>query len=234
LTQDRGDFEALVNPVFRFLNETPDRSPMTDWFETKTARKVGFTARPVVGGVFAQMLYDGATWKKYASRDKTKAAKWAAMPEFKPATLFIPTARENDNLIWSYTTEKPDENWMKPDFDASSWKKGPAGFGTPNTPSAVVRTEWNTSDIWLRREVTMDAKQLRDLLLVAHHDEDFQLYVNGVLAARRNGYSTDYEEMPLNNAGIQALKPGANVIAIHCHQTGGGQYIDAGFARAQH
>jgi hypothetical protein len=234
LTQDRKDFEALVNPVFRFLNETPDRSPMTDWFETKTARKVGFTARPVVGGVFAQMLYDGATWKKYASRDKTKAAKWAAMPEFKPAALFVPTARENDNLIWSYTTEKPDENWMKPDFDAASWKKGPAGFGTRNTPSAVVRTEWNTSDIWLRREVTMDAKQLRDLLLVAHHDEDFQLYVNGVLAARRNGYSTDYEEMPLNNAGIQALKPGANVIAIHCHQTGGGQYIDAGFARAQH
>src|SRR5204862_2870352 len=39
LTQDRTDFEALVDPVFRFLNETPDRSPMTDWYETKTARK---------------------------------------------------------------------------------------------------------------------------------------------------------------------------------------------------
>ncbi len=41
-----------------FLNATPDRTPMTDWYETKTARQVGFDARPVVGGVFLQMLYN--------------------------------------------------------------------------------------------------------------------------------------------------------------------------------
>ena len=58
LTQDRADFDALVDPVCRFLNETPDRVPMTDWFDTKTAKKVGFQARSVVGGVFLQMLYD--------------------------------------------------------------------------------------------------------------------------------------------------------------------------------
>ena len=43
LTQDRQDFEALVDPVFSFLNESPDRSPMTDWYQTKSSRKVGFT-----------------------------------------------------------------------------------------------------------------------------------------------------------------------------------------------
>jgi hypothetical protein len=234
LTQDRGDFEALVNPVFKFLNETPDRSPMTDWYETKTARKVGFTARPVVGGVFAQMLYDHQTWSKYASRDKTKAKNWAAMPIAKPPTIVIPTARENDNLIWSYTTEKPADNWTQQDFDASSWKKGPAGFGTRGTPGAVVRTEWNTADIWLRREINLDATQLRDLTLLVHHDEDFELYINGVLAARRGGYTSDYDEVPLRNTGAKALKAGQNLIAIHCHQTQGGQYIDAGFARENH
>jgi hypothetical protein len=97
------------------------------------------------------------------------------------------------------------------------------------TPGSVVRTEWNTGDIWLRREITLDAKQLGDLLLLVHHDEDFELYINGVLAAKRNGFTSEYEEISLNAAGRKALKPGVNLIAIHCHQTSGGQYIDAGF-----
>ena len=80
LTQDRDDFAALVAPVLRFIQETPDRSPLTDWYQTKGPRKRGFTARPVIGGVFLQMLYQKETWKKYAGRDQTKAGGWAPMP----------------------------------------------------------------------------------------------------------------------------------------------------------
>ena len=55
-----------MNPVFDFLNETPHRVPMTDWYWTHDATKVGFQARSVVGGVFLQLLYDPAVWKKWA------------------------------------------------------------------------------------------------------------------------------------------------------------------------
>ncbi len=68
LTQNRADFDAVIAPVIAFLNQTPDRSPMTDWYETKTARMVHFIGRPVVGGVFLKMLYDKSVWRKYARR----------------------------------------------------------------------------------------------------------------------------------------------------------------------
>jgi hypothetical protein len=232
LTQDRADFEALTDPVFRFLNETPDRSPLTDWYETKTARKVGFTARPVVGGVFAQMLYDQATWKKYASRDQTKAANWAPMPKPPIVKVLLPAA-DREPALWRYTTQRPGEGWFRPDFDASGWKEGHSGFGTEGTPGAIVGTRWDTSDIWLRREIEVPAGALMNPELWLHHDEDAEIYVNGVLAARVSGYTTGYETVPLNAAGRAALKPGRNLIAVRCRQTGGGQYIDLGLATVE-
>jgi hypothetical protein len=67
LTGSRADFEALVNPIFDFLDATPIRVPMNDWFWTHDATKAGFQARSVVGGVFLRLLYDDATWKKWSA-----------------------------------------------------------------------------------------------------------------------------------------------------------------------
>ena len=96
-----------------------------------------------------------------------------------------------------------------------------------------MRTEWRTADIWLRREFTLPEGKWDKLELRLHHDEDAEVYVNGALAATVSGYTTDYEETPLNPAGRAALKPGKNVIAAHCHQTAGGQYIDVGLVNLE-
>jgi hypothetical protein len=210
------------------MNETPDRSPLTDWYQTKTARKVGFTGRPVIGGVFAQMLYDQPTWARRAGRDRTKAANWAPMP--KPPLLLnvLPTA-EDGRDAWRYTTQRPADGWFQPGFDDAAWKQGRAGFGTRGTPGAIVRTEWSTSDIWLRREFTMPEGKWSDLQLRIHHDEDAEVYLNGVLAVGLSGYTTEYDAVPIAPAAVAALRPGKNLLAIHCRQTSGGQYIDAGF-----
>ncbi len=184
----------------------------------------------MVGGVFLQMLYDDATWKKYASRDKTKASGWAPMPKPPKIVTVVPTAQQ-EAVTWRYTTTKPGDNWFQPGFDDSSWKQGPAGFGTRGTPGAVVRTVWNTPDIWLRRELTLPEGKTDDLQLLAHHDEDMTVYLNGVLAASAGGYTSGYDPFPMSAAALAALKPGKNVIAIHCHQTTGGQYIDVGLAK---
>ena len=227
LTQNRADFEALVAPVVAFLNATPDRSPMTDWYQTKTARKVGFTGRPVVGGVFIQMLYQRDIWHKYALRDKTKAANWAAMP-LPPKTVVVIPAADRQPATWKYTVDKAADGWMNPDFDDTSWPSGQSGFGTAGTPGAVIGTVWKTDDIWLRREIDLPARNYADLQGWLHHDEDVEVYFNGVLAVKAAGFISSYDLFPLMSAGRAALKPGKNLIAIHCHQTTGGQYVDFG------
>jgi hypothetical protein len=232
LTQNRADFEALIDPIFKFLNETPGRSPMTDWYRTMDATKVGFTARPVVGGVFAQMLYDKAIWQKYATRDKTKAAGWAPMPKLPTYQTLLPAA-DTKPALWRYTTAKPAQDWFAPEFDASGWQEGPSGFGKPRTPGAIIGTTWNTDDIWLRREVNLNQDQLAGLVGWMHHDDDAEVYINGVLALKAFGATGTYEAFLLTSSGSAAIKAGKNVIAIHCRQTGGGQYLDFGLVKAK-
>ena len=230
LTQDRADFEALVDPVFRFLNETPDRSPMTDWYQTKSGKKVGFTARPVVGGVFLQTLYDRALWQKWATRDLTKAKGWAPLPVAQQVKVVLPAA-DTQAAMWRFTTAQPAADWSKPGFADSAWREGKSGFGTAGTPGAAVGTSWDSADIWLRREVELTPDQTRGLMLWLHHDEGVEIYVNGVEVYRDSDFVAGYEAVPLTTAAQAAFKSGKNLIAIHCHQTRGGQYVDLGLVQ---
>ncbi len=68
LGETQPDFDALVAPVYAFLNESPSRVPMTDWYWTNDGKQRGFQARSVVGGVFIKPLADAEMWRKWASR----------------------------------------------------------------------------------------------------------------------------------------------------------------------
>jgi hypothetical protein len=50
--------------------------------------------------------------------------------------------------------------------------------------------------------------------------------VNGEMIWNRNGFVTAYEIFPVTDTFKRALRKGQNTIAIHTHQTGGGQFID--------
>jgi hypothetical protein len=92
-----------------------------------------------------------------------------------------------------------------------------------------VRTNWTTPDIWLRRSFDLPAGfAATNPQLFLHHDEDAEIYINGVLALKVTGYSTDYEFVSMTPEARAALKPGHNTLSVHCHQTTGGQYIDVG------
>ena len=67
LADSRKDFEALIEPTWKFANESPSRVPLTDWYWTQDAKQRGFQARSVVGGLYMKMLTDEALWKKWVA-----------------------------------------------------------------------------------------------------------------------------------------------------------------------
>jgi len=73
LARNPADFQAIVHPIFQFLNQTTDRVPMNDWYDTVSAREVGFQARSVVGGVYIKLLADPGLWSKWVARSNGPA-----------------------------------------------------------------------------------------------------------------------------------------------------------------
>ncbi|GAA5129092.1 PQQ-dependent sugar dehydrogenase [Luteolibacter yonseiensis] len=139
---------------------------------------------------------------------------------------------ENAPITSRFVTNSPQGDWAAAGYDDLSWTEAPGGFGSPGTPGGVIRTEWRTSDIWLRREFTLPESFKPDeksqFTLKIHHDEDARVYLNGVEVADLPRWTQGYTEIPLSKEILRTLHPGRNIMAIHCHQNTGGQYIDAG------
>jgi hypothetical protein len=70
LAPSRDAFAELFAPAYQFATDSPTRVPLSDWYDTKTSKQVGFQARSVVGGIFIEMLNDKSVWKKYAQSPK--------------------------------------------------------------------------------------------------------------------------------------------------------------------
>jgi len=225
LASNNTDFQTLIAPIYNFMNTTTNRVPLQDSYDVTNIASSGFTARPVVGGLFIKMLTDSAMWEKYASAGVNFSGPWAALPQ---SQTVIPTSQTTPQT-WQYTTTTPASNWMDNSFDDSSWSTGSGAFGTSGTPGISPNTTWNTSDIWLRRTFTMPTETFNNLKFLLYHDEDVEVYVNGVLAYSAPSYITSYLVVNINPAALALLTPGATInLAVHCHQTTGGQGVDVG------
>jgi hypothetical protein len=169
------------------------------------------------------MTYDRAVMKVDAERIAR-----ANRGEFPILETLISCANDDRAIEWRFTPDEPPAEWSAAEFDDSSWEVGCGGFGSEGTPGAIIGTQWTTSDIWIRREFNLDKVSAGDVRLFIHHDEDATVYINGVLAAELKGYTSAYEDVVMSEDARRTLREGRNTIAVHCRQTRGGQYIDAG------
>lgn len=144
--------------------------------------------------------------------------------------VLIPTATDQP-AAWRYTTTTPPTDWNQPGFDDKTWVVGKAGFGVTDqvTAPSVIGTPWRTADIWLRNEIEAPSPlQFETAALTVRHDEDVEIHVGGKLVFAAPGFNTAPMAYDVTKGLREVFKPGKNLVAVHVHQTTGGQYIDLG------
>ncbi len=136
---------------------------------------------------------------------------------------------------WKYTVNAPPADWTTRGFSDASWKTGLSVFGTLASNGPPITTPWTQSDIWLRRTFnpgSLTPAQLAQLVVRYVHDDDFDVYINGVSAYKSGGAVYRYENKRVSVEAQRAIVPNAvNVLAVHCHNVAGPEHIDVGLLR---
>jgi hypothetical protein len=173
------------------------------------------------------MTYD----REVIKVDVDEVAKWHKVLFGPPPEqrILVATA-EHDEQKWRWTTKRPAKDWPQLEFDASQWKEDLGGFGS-DTPGANVRTKWTTPDIWIR--TNFELKEIPAAITLRMQQDDYaEVYINGVQVMNLRACTLEYVDYQLGPEAMKAFKKGTNVIAVHCFNTGGAQYIDAGLIEA--
>ncbi|MFC1758971.1 LamG-like jellyroll fold domain-containing protein, partial [Planctomycetota bacterium] len=85
-----------------------------------------------------------------------------------------------------------DSNWMKNNFNDSSWSKGPAAIGYQNDPAGIggiikQTVPQGTRSVYLRKSFEIeDVNDVSTLLLRMKYDDGFVAYLNGSVVATSN------------------------------------------------
>lgn len=126
------------------------------------------------------------------------------------------------------------EAWKERSFDDATWAEGVAGFGRGGLQGASENTKWNSSHIYLRKWYdfgSLKASDMGNLKMQIFHDEDCEVYINGILAAKLSGYTNRYTCVDINKEAKNSIKIGQpNLIAVKCINKEGNQFVDLGFS----
>ncbi|MBS1524090.1 MAG: DUF4965 domain-containing protein [Bacteroidetes bacterium] len=144
--------------------------------------------------------------------------------EAKSYRTILPASDEKPYLC-KYTETTPAAGWQSIQFNDSKWDTGSAPFSDDKTQAKTV---WNSKDIWVRRTFTLDNPNVNKLLLKLYHDDNVEVYLNGTEVFTNVGWTSDFELIPLKDVAKTLLRKGTNVLAIHCANTAGAAWLDAG------
>ena len=143
---------------------------------------------------------------------------------------------EKAGQLWKYFTnwEWIEDGWYNAGYDDRYWKEGYGYFGhvypgtvynTPYTEKSsfaqTPKTDWSTSQIWLRKEIYLDDVPENPLLYIWYYNEA-EVYINGTMVLKVKGRTAPYplcEYHRFIDGTQSSLKKGRNIIAVHCRRS---------------
>ena len=153
--------------------------------------------------------------------------------------FLVATSREQPQQ-WRYREEAPPESWQQAISTPPAGRKGPAASAPRERPAPRSRTalglarDLAAARIRAQRRGACRRATLPRLHLSLHHDDACEMYLNGVLAAKVDGFTVEYKNAPIAGRGRgRAAVRAATRLAVHCAQTTGGQYIDVGLVAVE-
>ena len=135
----------------------------------------------------------------------------------------LPSAEEQAYEC-KYTESQPADSWTSPNFTESGWQTGAAPF---SDKKSNAKTLWTSKDLWVRRTFNYDGQTIGHLLLKLQHDDNIQVFLNGIQIFDNVGWSSDFELLPIDEFKDKLIK-GSNILAVHIANTAGGAYLDEG------
>jgi hypothetical protein len=185
------------------------------------------------------MTYDRKVYK-FAGSDSVAGKVLKENTAFMKSKIVAPIVKTSGQggEDWNYLSgakgmDAPASGWnTNINFDDSSWKKGRSAFGGNMSVAFPWNTIWkgNNIELYLRKKVNIPVLEAGDSLqFTMFYDEDFEFYINGVLAYAATGWSTNYVNFDIYPDAKAAIHYGGdNLFAIHIVQNTGGSCMDLG------
>src|SRR5690606_15546015 len=131
---------------------------------------------------------------------------------------------EDEKAAIRYVEQSQNEAWQLPDFEDSDWKDGVLPV---SDDKSVAGTFWASDNIWVRREFSLDKiNDNEPLFLKLHHDDNIEVYLNGTLVFKRDGWNHRFDYIDISSKAKGLLRKGQNVLAVHLKNTAGGRFLD--------
>jgi len=67
--------DTIFGKLYKFANESPDRVPMSDWYDVGNGHVLGFRARPVMGGLFIRALLESPLAEDFFIKSKSPSKR---------------------------------------------------------------------------------------------------------------------------------------------------------------